>query len=211
MSTLPGQGCGLGGAVEGDTAVWDCQVFAVALARLVEHNDGTDAQVMLKALVAATCRKYQIGEDALDVLQSTWEEILKKAQSHQTYPSIARQVRNIVRNEAVDIVRTRIKSRKVVEQVDHHLRAIGAHVDEDIASDDSIDIDEELAALLQRLREEHDRQYDAVNLARQSSSHEEARLKYEQLRNTTITPENFRQLHSRGTKRLRRYWEQSND
>jgi len=190
--------------------VWDPQVFALALAKAVGTKDATDADIMLRALVCATCRRRHVSDDAGDVLQSTWNVILHKARDHQTAPSIAKQVPTIVDREAANVVRARIHSRAIVVRLDRYLKDVGTLAMDDLP-DEAATIDEVFDTIMARLRDEHDRQYAAIALTLESADQEEARRKYEHLYNTTISPEHFRQLHSRGKKHLRRYREQSDD
>lgn len=190
--------------------MWDEQRFALGLAKLVETDDATDAHVMLQALVVSVCRKWRMPDDAGDVLQNTWGAIIDKARAHIPYPRIARQVPAIARNQAKRVVNGRERRRSLEQQFQAFLRDSGTGAAEDLSLEE-VNIDEELAILMLRLKEENKRQFDAVKLTLQSTNQEEARRKWETLYGTSITPDNFRKLHSRGTKRMRHFREQSND
>lgn len=184
--------------------VWK-QRFALALATLIETGNSDDADVMLRTLVVAICARLRMPADAGDVLQDTWDSILRMARNHVTPPKIADQVRVIAFRRAVDVIRIRERLRSA------EAAWVSGEPTEISFEADELDMDEALAVLLHRLKHDDERQYSAVTFALQCSNHEEARIKWEVAHSAPITPDNFRQLHSRGVRRMRRYWEQSHD
>ena len=180
--------------------------FALALATLIEGGDGTEAQLLLEAMVVSACIRLRMPDDAGDVLQNTWIAILELARAHTTAPRIAKQIKAIIHNKAVNIIRARERVRKLDALWESTQAA-----EPSVGSIDDLNIDEELTILLARLRQDHPQQYDAVNLSLHCANHEEARAKWQNLHAKQITADNFRQMHYRGTQKLRRYWEQTND
>jgi len=181
------------------------QRFALALALLAERGDATEAHLLLKARVMRTCARLRMADDSGEVLQNTWVAILDLMRDHVKAPIIARQTDSIIWNKAVDLIRGRERERKLA-LLEESLRA-----HEKVDALDDLNLEQELAVLMHRLREEHPDQYDAVALSLQSATHEEALAKWQERNSRKITPENFRQMHHRGTQSLRQYWESSND
>jgi DNA-directed RNA polymerase specialized sigma24 family protein len=180
--------------------------FALALALLMEFSDATEAHLLLKAKVAAVCRRRRIVDDTEEVLQNVWIAVLQLLSKHIIATNIADQTSMIVENQAINVVRERVRIRKL-----DALWEASSLVDESQSTTDDSSIDIELSNLLTQLRIDNPRQFDAVELTLQSLDQEEARHKW-QLRNAAqITPVNFRQMYHRGTRRLRAYWENSND
>ena len=180
------------------------QRFALALALLIETGDGEKADLLLKAKVMAVCRKLRMADDCFDVLQNTWIAIIALMRNYATSPSIANQTPNIIRNQAVNLIRKRASTRKLD-------MLWSRQTPDDSLAPEEPNVDEELAILLAQLRLENPRQHDAIALVLRSVNHEEARTQWQRLHQVRITPANFRQLCHRGTVRLRRYWEQSDD
>lgn len=181
------------------------QRFALALALLIERGEGTEAHLLLETRVIALCRRFRMLDDVADVLQNTWMRILRLMQRHATAPSIANQTTTIIHNEAVNVIRAREQDRK--------LEALwtASMSDAHDAELDERHIEEELAILLSRLREEHPAQHDAITLALHAADHEEARVRWQTHRSEVVSAENFRQMIHRGTRRLRQYREDDND
>ncbi|MGB7015763.1 MAG: hypothetical protein WBD57_14075 [Candidatus Cybelea sp.] len=185
-------------------SVWK-QRFALALATMIETGNGSDADLMLRGYVSAVCARLHMPADAHDVLQETWASILTMARSHVTPPKIADLVRTIAYRRAVDVVRRRERFRSAEGAW------LAREATEAVFEPDEVDVEGALATLLRCLKGENERQYSAVTLALQCSNHEEARLRWESVHSAQISPETFRQMHSRGVRKMRRYWEQRND
>jgi DNA-directed RNA polymerase specialized sigma24 family protein len=173
--------------------------FALALAALVETNDATDADLLLRARAMAICRRYRMAEDLDEVVQNCWVAILPLIAKHITSPDIAAQAPSIIYRKAVDVIRARER----VRQLDA-LWTESEQANQADAIDDAT-IEEEIAILLARLRLENPSQCDAIELTLSSLDQEEARTKWEVKSATTITAENFRQMCRRGKRRLRNY------
>jgi DNA-directed RNA polymerase specialized sigma24 family protein len=184
--------------------VWK-QRFALALATMIETGNGSDADLMLRGYVSAVCARLHMPADAHDVLQETWASILTMARSHVAPPKIADLVRTIAYRRAVDVVRRRERFRSAESAW------LAGEATEAVFEPDEVDVEGALATLLRGLKDDNERQHSAVTLALQCSNHEEARLRWESVHSAQITPETFRQMHSRGVRKMRRYWEQSND
>lgn len=127
------------------------------------------------------------------------------ARNHVTPPKIADLVRTIAYRRAVDVVRRRERFRSAESAW------LAGEATEAVFEPDEVDVEGALAALLRCLKDDNERQHSAVTLALQCSNHEEARLRWESVHSAQISPETFRQMHSRGVRKMRRYWEQSND
>lgn len=179
--------------------------LALALATLIEHNDASSADLLVRTLVFSVCRKFRIKDDFDDLLNMTWEAILQHARNNARADHIARQVVGIAQNKARTIIARREACRRT------EARWAASQINTQIDIDLEPSIEDELGVLLARLNSEHPDQHDAIALTLSCRTREEARRAWQEKKGRQVTAANFRQMYCRGTGHLRKYWEESYD
>lgn len=180
--------------------------LALALAAWMEHNDASSANLLLQTIVLSLCKKYRIKDELDDLLNMTWEAIIRLANKHMRADHIAKQVPSIARNQAKTIIDRREARRRSEARWASSEPTIA-----EIDLDAEFNIDEELNVLLARLKLENPDQHDVIELTLACPTREEARIAWQERNGREVSADNFRQMYHRGTERLRGYWEQNND